>query len=159
MPTLHETIAAAEGLLQRHWGPALRLDRDGEVLSEHGWPSVVRAAVADAPDGRQSVIIKTYRSYRPYDPDDPTSPASELFAEWAGSALLAELVPDEPALAGVVTGDRELGVVVIDDLGSGPSLDDLLAGGPTAAIELAFDELARVLASVHGAILGQLAAF
>lgn len=85
----------------------------------------------------------------------PQSPASGLFAAWAGAELISQRLPDERAFASVLAGDRDAGVIVVEDLGRGTALDHLLENATAAVLADAFDDLARVLAAMHGATLGQ----
>lgn len=147
MPTVEQTISAAESLLRDAWGRVC-LDRHGEVLSEHGWPTVLRVS-ASGNTPASSVIVKTYRSWAPYDPADPTSPASGLFAEWSALEVLNDLLPDEGGLPKLYAGDRDRGVVVMQDVGCGPSLEQVLLGSDERLAMTALAGVSRVLGRVH----------
>lgn len=154
MPSLTESITAAEVILREAWSGDVRLDPVGETLAYHAWPTVIRAHVTTAPRPVDSVIVKTYRSWAPYEPSRPGGPASGLFAEWAALAFLHDRMASEDAVAKLYGGDRALGVIVLQDLGRGCTLDDVLEGNDPVVAETALLDLARTLARVHGASMG-----
>ncbi len=157
MPTIEETTHVAEGLLQQVWGRAVRLDTPAEVLAEHGWPTVLRCTVSGGE--RDSVIVKTYRSWAPYDPTRAEGPATGLFAEWAALAMLDEDLSNNGQIPKLHASSRDDGVLIIEDLGRGSTLEDVLIGDDDMTARNAVVELGRVLARVHGSTVGRRARY
>lgn len=154
MPTMAETIHAAETLLQDKGYSAVTLEPSGQGLSGKGWPTVIRTRVYGQPE-IESVIIRTFKDWAPFDPDDPNSPAVGLFAEWAALEFLNERLPGVQQIATLLAGDRDLGVLVMSDFGQAPTLDEILLRSSRTEVERYLRQLAKVLARIHGASIGQ----
>ena len=153
MPTMAETINAAETLLKDSGYSEITLEPCGQKLSGRDWPRVIRTRASGHPE-HTSVIIRTFKDWAPYDPDDPTGPASGLFAEWAALEFLNERLADPTFISTVLAGDRDLGVVVMTDFGPAQTLDEVLRSDYSEA-KNCFKQLAKALAQIHGASIGQ----
>jgi hypothetical protein len=141
--------AAAEALLATSLGgPARvvsvdRLDRDGHA-------AVFRLHVA-APGADTIVLKQAHRSDdAPFDPEDqaPNGRARRLWNEWAGLEFLTRrngrLVT--PRFLG---GDRHLGFVLLEDLGRGSSLAELLLASDHDPAVRGLKGYASALATIH----------
>jgi hypothetical protein len=141
--------AAAESLLGTSLGgPARvvsvdRLDRDGHA-------AVFRLHVA-APGIETIVLKQAHRSDdAPFDPEDQASDgrAGRLWNEWAGLEFLTRLNRRlvTPRFLG---GDRHLGFVLLEDLGRGASLAEVLLGSNYHAAVRGLKGYASALATIH----------
>jgi hypothetical protein len=123
--------AAASVLGTRLDGPALdgpALDGMG-VLVGSGRSAVLRCRRADSGD---TVIVKAYPS---------SARGKEAFAREAAGLAFSGPAGTGPALIGV---DPAFPLMVMEDLGSAPSLADLLLGPPSARAENALRDWAAV---------------
>src|ERR687886_1529923 len=119
-----ETRDLTEKLLAAAFGGPLRLDAGQTV---EGRDYVVRFGVLEGPDGAPaSVIAKRGRSWGgAYDPDsdDPHNPAWGIFGDWAALQFLNEVAGDAAVAPQFYGGDRNAGLIAIEDLGSGERPD------------------------------------
>jgi len=123
---------------------------DGARAVTEGWCNTVavnpRILRCTADDGG-TVIVKMRRP-----PGDPRR--RDGFArEFAALLRLAEL--DCDAGPRLLATDDSAGLLVLEDLGTGPALEDLLVGGDPAAATAGFVALARAVGRMHAATLGQ----
>lgn len=93
----------------------------------------------------------------------PEGAAAGLFNDWAGAQFLSGLaaarptrIPFSPRFHG---GDRAAGLIVLEDLGRGPSLVEPLCGRHLSAAEAALTALAVTLEQMHVATIGSEDAF
>ncbi|MEV6487736.1 phosphotransferase [Actinoplanes sp. NPDC051633] len=115
-----------------------------------GWCNTVavnpRLLRCTADDGR-TVIVKMRR------PPGDTRRRSGFRRELSALLLLAEL--DCDAGPRLLATDDSAGLLVLEDLGDGPALEDLLVGSDPAAATAAFVALAEAVGRMHTATLGQ----
>lgn len=151
---------AAEKVLAGALGGAVRLGGP-ETIGGGRHSHVHRFPLLDAPsDAPPSVIVKTARLFgdEAYDPDatDVASPAWRLFHDWAGLRFLAAVSGREPLAPRFYGGDRQAGLIVIEDLGTGEDTPDmLLLGHDHAAAEGALVEIAATLGRMHALSVGR----
>ncbi len=158
---LRDTCSRAERALARAWGRAVRL-APGQPLTARG--NVCRFLLRDGPPGAPpSVIVKRarIRPGRRYEPDaaEYAGTAWLLFNDWAGLQFLTEVGGPLPPAPRFYAGDREAGLIVLEDLGPGANLDDLLCGADPARAEEALIALAATLGRMHAATIGRQAVF
>lgn len=152
-------LPAASETLSRVLGGAARLE-PGEVLD--GRPHIMRCPVisslADAPE---TVILKmAHHPQRPaYDPEnfEPDSPTMVFIQDWLGVQFLDEsrpagMAPFSPRFYG---GDRTLGYFMMEDLGTGESLANLLQGDNAERAEAGLLTYATTLGRMHATTLRQ----
>ena len=155
-----ETRELTEQLLAGAFGSPVRLDAGQTV---EGRDYVVRFGVLEGPDGApSSVIAKRGRSWGGhYDPDsdDPHNPAWGLFGDWAALQFLSEVAGDAAVAPRFYGGDRNAGLIAIEDLGSGERPDQLLLGDDPVAAEAVLVELAAALGKMHARTAGRQAEF
>jgi hypothetical protein len=152
-------LAATERVLTDAFGGPVRLEvRD--TLRERYRNRVLRLAVTDGPAGTPAtVIVKTAEG----EGDDAYDPAKDalggtswrLYNEWAGNSFLGSLGAEPPLSARLIGGDRETGVIVLEDLGAPLSLADRLTGDDPAAAEAALLAYARSMGRLHAATAGR----
>ena len=86
-----------------------------------------------------------------YDPDSKEGPAYGLLNDWAGIAFLDEL--DDPGpWPRFYGGDRETGVIVLEDLGAATQIDHILLGEDEVLAEEVLFSYVRTLSDLHRAI-------
>jgi hypothetical protein len=160
--TLHlEKKAIAEQILSREFGSHVHLDGGGVAGKEgSGRSKVLRCRVLDGPSGTpESVIVKfvLLKEGEIYDPDAAAAlenPATRLLNEWASLRFLSEIATEVPPAPRFYGGDREAGLIVIEDMGRGESLVQPLLGKEAAVAEEAlfayFAALGRLNALTFG---------
>ena len=145
--TLARIGDAAARLVRERLGPGAEL---GELRLIK---DVTRAVIARADVGGQaaaprSVIVKAIR-------DDPATG----FSEWASLAFLTGLPAAAGLAPGFLGGDVAQRVCVMEDLGPGRTLHEVLAEGSQAEAEAALDGLAQQTARLQAVTAGREAAF
>jgi hypothetical protein len=152
-----DEVRAAARVLSQHFHTRVRITGH-ESLSHR--QTVFRAHL----EGRgapATAVIKTPRlaDGKAYDPNDlsPRSPAWLLSNEWAALELLDLRAADTGTVdaPGTYGGDFERGILVIEDLGDGPSLADALLGGDATIAETAMLAFARSLGRMHATTVGR----
>ena len=136
--TADETKTIAEAVLARTFGKPVLLGAGTNLAArEH----VFRFEVLDGPAAvPASVIVKQARSWPGvYDPAsvDPSNPAWGLLAEWTTLQFLSEVASDVKFAPRFLGGDKQAGLIAIEDLGSGDRPDQLLLGSDAGAAQAA----------------------
>jgi hypothetical protein len=150
-----ELAAAASALLASSLGGGVRLDA-GRPLS--GRDHVFRFALREGPAGAPaSVIVKCPRPHdgAAFNPDDAEGAAPLLFDDWAALQFLSAAAADAPVAPRYLAGERASGLLVIEDLGAGESIDAFLLGADAPEAEQALVELARTLGRMHARTAGR----
>ena len=138
-PVAH-TVATAEAVLAQRFGSAIPL-AEPEDLAGSGPAVVVRARVASSAFALpRTLVIKHY-------PDESTSGA---FAREAASyQLFTALPPEDRVCPELLAHDGDRRILVIEDLGRAPTLEDKLRGSDSRAAETALLSWARSLGRMH----------
>ena len=106
---LPDSMAVAERILSERFGGPVRL-RGGWTAPGGLFSSVRRGHVVSAPEETPaSVIVKTARP----------NFLEDLFCDWAATQFLSGLAGETPPAPRFYGGDREAGVIVLEDLGDG----------------------------------------
>ena len=158
---LPEAKPAAERVLSKLWGDEISLGQD-ESLGGSDRSKVYRFLVlSDSVELPKSIIVKQAGelSHESYDPDVPEGPAWRLFNEWAGLQFLTELTGAAPPTPKFYGGDREAGIVILEDLGQGSQLDHLLLGDDGQAAEQGLLGLMTALGQLHALTMGHQSTF
>jgi hypothetical protein len=152
-------VNLAESLLSRQFDQAAHLV---PVRMFSGFKSVVarcriERGAADLPD---ALIVKKVREDRVgYFPNSQATPnaAHELFNDWAAARFLEGLGHDPPLSPRFYAGDREHGLIVLEDLGDGesPNTTDALQGDDPQLAEQTLVEQAALLGQLHAATMGR----
>jgi hypothetical protein len=151
-PALGGVVAAAERALAQQWRCDVGLLplNPGAAVRPHS--TVVRCLVrTESADAPVTVIVKALRDYDVLHVS-PEAPAGRFLNEWAALRLLSEFGTD--AAPRPLAGDRDLGVLVLEDLGSGASLQDVLDSGPADAAVIALNAYATGLGRLHALSIG-----
>jgi hypothetical protein len=135
---------------------AIRFSR---IEALEGRPHVLRAStIAGSSETPDSVVIKCAQRSRdqPFDPEDgrPFSLTSLFFNEWAGLQFLTRILGDSASCPRFYAGDQTLGFIILEDLGSGCSLEDLLTGEDSDRAEAALLTFAETVGRLHAATIG-----
>lgn len=153
-------IAAAERELSRTFGGDLRLTGGHTAGGGTGRALVFRLNVESAVVSPKSVILKyaNVDDENPWAPDDPDGRAHTIFNEWAALHFLTDLADSsdsELAAPRFYCGDREVGAIIMSDLGdTGNVLNALTGVDPTAAEEAVFG-WARAVGAFHASSVGR----
>jgi hypothetical protein len=152
-------VKFAEALLSRQFDQEARLVRD-RVFP--GFKSVaVRCRVEGRVEGLYDTLIvkKANEDRMGYFPDSQATPnaAHELFNDWAATRFLDGLGHDPPLSPRFIAGDREHGLIVLEDLGDGeaPNTVDALQGHDPQLAEQTLVEHAALLGKLHAATMGR----
>ncbi|WP_199434832.1 phosphotransferase [Qaidamihabitans albus] len=140
---IEAAVAAAESVLAHRFGSTITLV-DAEDLAGSGPAVVVRARVAASPFALpRTLVIKHY-------PATPGPGDTDPFAQEAASyQLFTALPPDERMCPELLAHDGGHRVLVIDDLGRAPTLEDKLHGSDARGAETALLSWARSLGRLH----------
>ena len=152
-----DVIRRAERVLSRRFGGRPRI-LDHEALAGRAFVFRCRVEGRGAPE---SVIVKQPRPVedKPYDHRDLSfrSPAWFLTTDWAGLELLdvrQNADGGQQVAPHFYGGDLARGLLVIEDLGDGESLADVLLGDNAAKAEEALVAYGRALGRMHAMTAG-----
>lgn len=135
--------SAAAAAMSRQLGAPVSLELSSRPRGAQ--KPVIRCRVTDGPStAPASVIVKHL-------PQPAHGPSLALFNEWAGSAFLSQLELDPPVSPAFYGADARGGVVVVEDLGEGDSLAEVLLGSDPGRAESALLALASSLGRMHAA--------
>nr|BFF03575.1 hypothetical protein GCM10020241_52500 [Streptoalloteichus tenebrarius] len=177
-PEVAATVKAAEAVLSRRFGAAVRL-ADPEDLGGSGRSVVARVKVAATPFSLpRTLVVKHYRGAggagpvrgRPCSlPDHDRVPVARKGAppegvdaftrEVASCQLFTSMAAEERVGPELVAYDADERLLVLEDLGRAPTLADKLLGGDARAAERALIGWARSLGRLHATTAGREADF
>lgn len=148
-----DTVGTAEAVLTRRTGAPVRL-ADPEDLGGSDRSVVMRVRVAESPfELPRTLVLKHYGSA-------PLSRSSDPFAHEAASCQLATALPPEIRVGPeLVAQDSDQRLLVLEDLGRGSTLADVLFGDDPRAAERALLGWARALGRMHTTMAGREADF
>src|SRR5437764_1866791 len=146
-------VAAGESVLSRRFGSAITLVAP-EDLAGSGPATVVRARVVSSSFALpRTLVIKHY-------PDPPGAGRPDPFAQEAVSyQLFTALSPEERMCPELLAHDGRDRVLVLEDLGRAPTLQDKLYDRDSRAAERALLSWARSLGRLHASTAGREADF
>lgn len=150
---IEAALTAGEAVLSQRFGSAISLT-EPEDLAGSGPATVVRARVSSPSFTLpRTLVIKHY-------PDQPEPGATDPFAKEAVSyQLFTALPPEERLCPELFAHDGGHRVLVIEDLGRLPTLQDILHGSSARAAETALLSWARSLGRMHASTAGREADF
>src|SRR5262249_33228200 len=118
-------VAAAERAIAATLGMPVRLS-DPTPASKQRKTLVLRCRVDTVGAGTPSAVVIKGAAAAAYRGGEPVGAAASLFNDWAGAQFLSALAAAKPARLPFSPrfygGDRDVGIIVLDDLGDGPSL-------------------------------------
>jgi hypothetical protein len=114
---------------------------------------VLRCRLTSAPSGApEAVIVK-------YVPQRRGEGRLGLLNEWAGLRFLSSLEINPPVSPTFYGGDLQEGVLVLEDLGAGDALADVLLGSDAATAQTALISFARTLGRMQAASIPRVAEY
>jgi hypothetical protein len=155
-----ETSLLAEKALSAALGGTIHLE-PRTTLDGSNRSNVLRCAVIDAPGGLPATVIvkrAAAEDGQVYDPEEPGGSASRIFNDWAGLEFLgkvAKVAGSVPICPRIYAGDREAGLIIMEDIADGQSLDSLLLGDDAVAAENALIKLGATLGKLHAITVGK----
>lgn len=135
---------------------------EGTLLEGSDRSRIARFAVLDGPSHLPAtVIVKRTLGMGGGDdlPDRPDSPTVRFFNEWAGLQYLGEIGSDLPLAPRLYAGDRDAGLLVMEDLGAVNGFTDVLLGVDRAAAEAALVAWITTIGRLHGQTLSRTGRF
>ncbi|HEY8371312.1 MAG TPA: hypothetical protein VIL00_01075 [Pseudonocardiaceae bacterium] len=152
-PEAAEAVRAAQAVLSRRVGATVRL-AEAEDLGGSTRSVVVRVRVVETPFTLpRTLVIKHYLS------SQGTSGVDPFAHEAASCQLFTALPPTDRVGPELVAHDPEKRLVVLEDLGWGPTLEERLFGDDSRAAERALLGWARALGRLHATTAGREADF
>src|SRR5262249_47815951 len=154
-------ITIVEKLLSERFEGKVRLGAVEDVRSS-GRSKVSRYPVIEGPQcAPQSVIVKRAVAVgrEVYNPDLPDGPAWRLFNEWAGLQFLTETSGAASPTPRFYAGDRDHGLIALEDLGVSKGLDQALLGDDPAYAEAMLVAFAATQGRMHALTMGKQAEF
>ncbi|MEU6129169.1 hypothetical protein ABZ805_08340 [Saccharopolyspora sp. NPDC047091] len=151
--TVTDTVGTAEAVLSKRMGAPVRL-ADAEDLGGSERSVVLRVRVAETPyELPRTLVLKHYG-------ECPEEARSDPFAHEAASCQLATALPPEIRVGPeLIAHDAERRLLVLEDLGRGSTLEDVLFGEDPRAAERALLAWARALGRLHTTLAGREADF
>jgi hypothetical protein len=150
---IEAAVVAGESVLARRFGSTITLV-DPEELAGSGPATVVRARVASSPFALpRTLVIKHYPTRPP--PDEIDSYAQEAVSY----QLFTALAPEDRMCPELLAHDGRHRVLVIDDLGRAPTLEDKLRYHDARAAETSLLSWARSLGRMHASTASREADF
>ena len=155
-----ETIAIAENVLCKAFGDDVRLKVKTEFDADQA--TVLHCYAIKAPPGvPQSVVVKRALTTdgTAFQPNSADEMIPRFFNDWAGLKFLSEISNGDSPAAQLYSGDREKGLMVIEDLGDGRNFYGSLRGESSTAATAELIKLARALGKMHALTIGKKAAY
>ena len=152
-------ISAAEHMLSDVFGRQIRFT-NVECLSEPGRRNLILRCFSSPSSGfPSSYIIKKVEAVA-YNPDDPDSWDSQrFFSDWIGSQFLSTLGGGADHGPYFYSGNRELGFIILEDLGHHRSLVEPLLHEDALSAEAALLRYSARLGKLHADTVNQFSAF
>jgi hypothetical protein len=143
-----DTVATAEAVLSKRTGAPVRL-AEAEDLGGSDRSVVLRVRIAESPfELPRTVVVKHYGECQPEARSDP-------FAHEAASCQLTTALPPEARVSPeLIAHDTNERLLVLEDLGRGSTLADVLFGEDPRAAERALLAWARALGRLHSTTAG-----
>ena len=146
-----ELLDHATMLLAKNFQAAVSVT-EAEHLRGSTRSLVFRLHLASASAAPQTVILKAANPKDvPFAPDSPTIPAWSFFNEWASLQFLTALGADAAPAPRWLAGDRNAGILIMEDLGQGARLDHILLGSDAIAAMQMLTDYAATQGRMHAA--------
>ena len=145
-----ETVTIAENVLCKAFDGDVRLKMETEFDTDQA--TVLRCRVVKGSAGvPQSVIVKKVLTTdgTEFHPNSPDEMVPRFFNDWAGLEFLSEVLDGDSPAAQFYGGNREKGIMVIEDLGDGRNFYGSLRGESSTAATAELIKLARALGKMH----------
>ena len=145
-----ETVAIAENVLCKTFKGDVRLKMETEFDTDQA--IVLRCRVVGSALGiPRSVVVKKALTTdgTVFQPNSPDEMVPRFFNDWAGLEFLSKISDGNSPAAQFYGGDREKGLMVIEDLGDGQNFYGSLRGESSTAATGELIKLARALGKLH----------
>jgi hypothetical protein len=155
-------VQVAASVLERAFGSPVRLRPASSPEGGSGRANVFRCTVLDGPSSApSSAIVKrvNIEPHETYDPNQIDGPATRLLNEWASLQFLSTIAPGAELAPHFYGGDRDVGLIVMEDLGEGESLVQPLLGDDRARAEAALEAYFRSLGRLNALTAAHTATF
>lgn len=154
-------ITAASQLLAQRVGSPVQLTDVTCFSEEERRNRLLRVQVENPPAGLPTSLIIKQVVAKEYDPDQVTSwDTQRFFHDWAGAEFLSNLPGDPGHGPRFYGGNRELGFIILEDLGEKhQSLVEPLLEGDAASAEAALLRYITRLGRMHADTVGRAAEF
>ena len=138
---------AAALVMSAHLGCEVALEPVGPPRRYAGRQTVLRHRVTNGPPGAPATVMVKAPA--------PGGVSLGFFNEWAALEFLSQLPLDLPLAPALFGADRAGGILVMEDLGDGEGLADVLMYSGTTRAEDALVGLARTLGKMQAASTGR----
>ncbi len=145
-----ETVAIAENVLREVFKGDVRLKMETKFDTDRA--TVLRCRVVKySSDVPQSVVVKRALTTdgTAFQPNSPDEMVPRFFNDWAGLEFLSTISGGDSPTAQFYGGDREKGLMVMEDLGDGRNFYGSLRGESSTAAMAELIKLARALGKMH----------
>lgn len=152
MPNNHlDLVTTASQLLEEYFGQDIQLTLDEEILSQQ---TVLRCRLLSK-DGTapSTVILKQIPMDEMPQPDLP-DPSLRFRNEWAVLHFLSQQPAKQRFSPRLYVSQSDLGLMILEDLGVRPTLEDILYGDDYRAASAAMDRFGRALGGIHAGSQG-----
>jgi len=148
-----ETVARAEQVLSHRFGATIRL-ADPEHLGGSGKSTVVRVRVASSPFSLPRTLV-----VKRYGPAGQQVVGDAFVQEAVSYQLFTAFSPEDRMCPEMFAHDGAVRLVVLEDLGRAPTLENKLLGNDPKAAERALLSWSRSLGRLHASTAGREADF
>jgi hypothetical protein len=148
-----ETVARAEQVLSHRFGATIRL-ADPEHLGGSGKSTVVRVRVASSPFSLPRTLV-----VKRYGPAGQQVVGDAYVQEAVSYQLFTAFSPEDRMCPEMFAHDGAVRLVVLEDLGRAPTLENKLLGNDPKAAERALLSWSRSLGRLHASTAGREADF
>ena len=138
---------AAAGVMSAHLGREVALEPVGPPRRYAGRQTLIRHRVRNGPPGAPATVMVKAPA--------PGGVSLGFFNEWAALEFLAQRQLDPPLSPALFGADRAAGILVMEDLGDGEGLADVLLHSEATRAEEALVGLARTLGKMQAASVGR----
>ena len=154
-------IDAAAQLLSQQAGVSVQLTNVECISEEDRRNRLLRVGVENPPVGLPASLIIKQVVAQAYNPDQINSEDTQrFFRDWAGAEFLSSLPGDPAHGPRFYGGDRQLGFIILEDLGAEQrSLVEPLLEGNAASAEAALIRYMTRLGKLHADTIGKAAEF
>ena len=151
---LQGDIDQAEEILSRTYGGKVELAL-GQATGLGERAHVHRLAVLRGPAELGSgLIMKRPRNRERYKPAKPDGQTTRFLNEWAGLQFLQALCPTAPLAPRLYGGDRQAGILLLEDFGPGSRLDHAVLGEDPGSAAKTMVALSTTLGRMHACSMG-----
>ncbi|GAB5442586.1 MAG: hypothetical protein Fues2KO_29350 [Fuerstiella sp.] len=155
-PLFESQANVAAKVLSQHFGTSVEITRIDRLSGPLRRNLVLRCHLSNGSSELPATVMLKQAAQRRYEPDDAQSRAAVgLFRDWAGLQFLNATPGCETVAPRFFGGDRDAGILLLEDLGAGRDLDDLLMCGSADEARRGLIQLAETLGRMHASTAGR----